>query len=314
MVTSYQVGAADSSPSQGGSSPYDLNNKSNSETVRVNADGTTDSLGVQRFNSTDTSGFPSEHPLANAKDSYGRAVPFHSLTGESLVTLGSTTATLDQLAQIGYAKKVNGEWDVVSPELVKLGEQQQAEQEATDFHNSLDLHPDVIESHLNDILAPVPQPVYDNAISRFAETLDITKLDITGIAQTSGKTDDEIKKDIAFIQDSFTAQVESTLGADTKAVMEWAKAHKEQDLKGAMRKLLVERSLAGVKELHKAFQKDCSTEAQEHRAVHYLRSQGISVRKDGKSWVVKTDTGEMSLQNAFNQGYVKWVGGKGKAK
>jgi hypothetical protein len=312
MVTSYQTSALDSALIEGGSTPYDLNSKTNSDTVRFNPDGSTEALGIQRFNATDNLNNNSEHPLGNAKDSYGRAVPYHSLTKDSLVTLGSTTATLEQLAQIGYAKQVNGEWEVVNPELVKLGEQQEAEQASIDFHNSLDLHPDILENRLNSILEPVPQPIYDNAISRFAETLDITKLDISGIAQTSGKTDEEIKKDVAFIQNTFTAQVESTLGTDTKAVMEWAKANKYQDLKDSMRQLLVERSLSGVKELHKAFQKDCSTEAQEHRAVHYLRSQGISVRKDGKSWVVKTDTGEMSLQNAFNQGYVKWVGGKGK--
>jgi hypothetical protein len=312
MVSTYQVSTLEENSPQGGSQPYDMNSRANPATTRINADGSSESLGVQKYSPTESLGTSPEHPLGNAKDSYGRSVPFHSLTGESLVTLDGTTATLDQLAQLGYAKKEDGKWDVVNPALVKLGEQQEAEQAERDYYDSLDLHPQVLESHLNTIIEPVPQAVYDNAIAQFAESLDISKLDITGIAQSSGKTDAEVKKGLEFVQSTFTAQVQSALGEDTDAVMQWARISKEGELKEAMRKLLIERKMTGIKDLHKAFQKDCSTEAQENRAVHYLRSQGISVRKDGKQWLVKTDTGDMALQNAFNQGYVKWVGGKAK--
>lgn len=306
---SYQVSTAPEDISS-----YSEEHPSNSGvTVRLSQDGATDYLGVHSYDSTTSNNPESSHPFASATDKYGRFVSFNSLNEDTQVTLDGTTASLAQFEQLGYAKKDSeGKWDVVNTDLVKQGQAAQAEQEAIEHHNSLDLHPDALEHRFNQIIEPVPQEVYDSAISRFAETLDLDKLDVSGIAATSNQSDSEVKQHIDFIKDTFEGQVRATLGEDTDAVMKWAKANKEPDLKKAMGQLLTERSLEGVKGLQKSFQSDCSTEAQQHRAVIYLREQGISVNKKGDSWVVKTDTGETSLENCFKQGYVRWTGAKSK--
>jgi hypothetical protein len=305
-LASYQV-ATDSNTST--PDPVQVHNGSTS----VDTNGNASSTSVTSYSAMDTKDYAGTgHPLDNATDSYGRPVHYQALTKDSLVTLNGTTASLETLQKIGYARQVEGKWDVVNTEAIAQATQQEAAQAEVDHYNSLDLHPEVLENHMSNLIEPIPQPVYDNAIARYAETLDVSKLDISGIAASSGQTDEQVKSSLDFIQNTFTAQVEASLGADTGSVMEWAKANNEQGLKDAMRKLLIERSLSGFTNLHKDFQSDCSTEAQVHRAVNYLRSQGIQVNKKGSEWVVKTDVGETSLQNAFKQGYVRWAGGKGK--
>jgi len=281
--------------------------------TRLSQDGSMESLGINRYDPTDSLDTSSAHPLAAATDSYGRFVPFHKLTEDSQVTLDGTKATLGQLEALGYAKRDNeGKWDVVNPELVKQGQAAEAEQAAIDYHNSLDLHPTPIENRLNYILEPVPQPVYDSALAKYVSTLDTDKLDVSGIAAASGMSDVETKQHISFIKDSFDGQVRSKLGDDTDAVMKWAKTNKPAELKQAVQMMLSERKLDGIKDLHNSFKSDCSTEAQQHTAVNYLRSQGISVNKKNDVWVVKTNVGETSLENAFKQGYIHWSGGKAK--
>jgi len=300
----YQVETA--SDSSQGSVPYDMSDGVKGGVVRLNDDGTSETLGVQSYDST-TPEADTGHPFDYAKDAYGRHVPYSKFAGDTLITLNGTTATLSQFEQLGLAQQREGRWEVADMDALAEESRQKAERQEIAEQESYDLHPEAIETAMSHIIEPVPQPVYDRALASFAETLDISEVDFTSIAQASGISDAKAKEGIAFIAESFAQQVQQELGEDAQAVMSWAKQHREPELKTAMRQLLMERSLSGVRALAAQFSSDCSTPEQENRAVHYLRSQGISVRKVGDQWAVKTDDGETSLQNAFKLGYVRWT-------
>lgn len=305
----YQVET--STGSDTGSIPYDMNEGVKGGVLRLNEDGTSETLGVQSYNPTAPE-VDNGHPFDYAKDEYGRHVPFSKFDGNTLITLNGTTATLSQFEHLGLTQQRDGRWDVADMEaLEEMSRHETARQEIEELE-SFDLHPDAIETAMNHFIEPVPQPVYDQALAKFADTLDLSQVNISSIAQASGISDDSAKEGIAFIAESFEQQVKQELGEDAQAVMSWARQHREPELKIAMRQLLMERSLKGVRSLATQFASDCSTPEQENRAVRYLRSQGISVRKAGNHWVVKTDSGETNLQNAFKMGYVRWTG-KSKA-
>lgn len=305
----YQVET--SSDSDQVSVPYDMNQGVVGGVFRLNEDGTSESLGVQSYN-TMAPEADTGHPFDYAKDSYGRHVPYSKFDGNTLITLNGTTASLSQFEQLGLAQQREGRWEVANMDALAEQSRQEAERQNIEEQESLDLHPDAIETAISHFIEPVPQQVYDQALASFAETLDLSKVNVSSIAQASGISDDKAKEGIAFIAESFGQQVNQELGEDAQAIMSWAKQHREPELKAAMRQLLMERSLNGVRALATQFASDCSTPEQEHRAVHYLRSKGISVRQAGNQWVVKTEDGETSLQNAFKMGYIRWTG-KSKA-
>lgn len=280
--------------------------------TRVNSNGQAESMGVTRYDPT-APAYDNGHPLDTATDKYGRHVPFSQLSGDTLVTINGTTATLKQFEELGLAAYNGNQWAIEGQAATMDMQTREAEkqEEAEALQASVDFHPPVLEERLAEVIAPVPQNIWDAQIAKYSETMDINKVDVAGIAHSSGKSTEEVQQGLEFVKTVFTEQVKAALGGSTEEIVAWARTHRESDLKAATATLLQDRSLSGFKELQKAWQSDCSTEPQVHRAVHYLQSQGIATRRSpGGVWLVKTEQGEVSIENAFKQGWLKW--GKGK--
>ena len=312
---SYQVPVGSDAPSVPYSMAQSVANRH--QVSRLSVDGASETLDVATNSSSDPI-YNERHPFATAKGSMG-ALPIHQFTDETVISFAGQEASLKVWEQLGYVMKdkagnyqltQNGEQ--VATEGYQEGRDSipkppNADEDAPEW----DSHPNEIEESFSKAIEPIPQPIWDKAVVEFANELDMSKVDLDAIAHNSGLSTDEVKSRAKFVENIFSNQVKTALGADAEEVMSWAREHHLDELKEATRSLVGQRSLEGFKALAKNWSQDCSTEAQQIKAANKLQKMGYAVRKsnDGQ-YLVSTDQGETTIPVAFKQGWLKWTARK----